>query len=217
MGNVMAKTKNTIIMNALDKCYHLALKGFLGVASAEQLALEYGQEPGTLEEKIDRLIRWQTAKCATAGFVSGLGGILTLPASIPVDLSANWFVQTRMIVAIAVMNGYDVRSDKVKALVYMCLCGNAAKEVFKDIGIKLGKRVAQRALQNISGDVIGKINQMVGFRLFAKLGQEGSLNLGRAVPLVGGLLGGTIDGFACDAVGHAAKEVFYGGDRWSQN
>jgi hypothetical protein len=39
--------------------------------------------------------------------------------------------------------------------------------------------------------VITKINQKVGFRLLTKFGSKGVINLGKMVPLTGGIIGGT--------------------------
>ena len=51
------------------------------------------------------LIRWQNAKCATSGFIAGLGGSITLPVSIPANISSVLYIQIRMIAAIAYMGG----------------------------------------------------------------------------------------------------------------
>lgn len=38
-----------------------------------------------------------------------------------------------------------------------------------------------------------KINQRIGFRFITKFGEKGIINLGKMVPLVGGVVGGGMD------------------------
>lgn len=69
------------------------------------------------------------------------------------------------------MGGHDIRSDQVKTLVYMCLCGSAITDLLKDIGIQIGTKLTNSAINKISGATIAKINQAVGVRLVTKFGQ----------------------------------------------
>ena len=73
------------------------------------------------------------------------------------------YVQIRMIAAIAHLGGHDLKDDRVKAMVYACLTGNAAKDILKDIGIVVGRKLTENAIKSISGKTITKINQAVGF------------------------------------------------------
>lgn len=209
----MGALTQTKIMEALDFAYDKALNGLPGVDSVAELAADYLEEfrsgkVATLEEAANSLIRWQNTKSATSGFVTGLGGLLVMPVTIPANLASVYFIQIRMIGAIAHMAGYDVRNDKVKALIYSCLVGNAAKEVLKDVGIQLGKKLAQSSINRISGEVIKKINQAVGFRLLTKAGTTGVVNLSKAVPILGGVIGATVDAVATNTIGNMAVEVF---------
>lgn len=77
-----------------------------------------------------------------------------------------------MIVVIAHMGGYPVHDDRVKSLVYICLCGNAAKDILKGAGRKIGTKFIKQAIKSISGKVIKQINKTVGFRLVTKFGEK---------------------------------------------
>ena len=44
--------------------------------------------------------------------------------------------------------------------------------------------------------------------MLTKFGQTGAINLGKAVPLVGGVIGGAFDGTTTYAIGRVAKRVF---------
>ena len=93
---------------------------------AEELANKYLFKSNSVDEAIDNFINWQTVKCATSGFISGLGGIATLPVTIPANISSVIYIQTRMIAAIASMSGYYPNDDEVKTLVYISLTGQSS-------------------------------------------------------------------------------------------
>ncbi|MGL6574119.1 EcsC family protein [Aeromonas hydrophila] len=154
------------------------------------------------------LIRWQNTKAGTSGFLTGLGGIITMPVTIPANIASVMYVQIRMIAAIAHIGGHDIKDDRVKTLVYACLTGNAAKDIMKDIGIVVGTKLTTNAIKNISGKTIIEINKKVGFRLLTKFGEKGVINLGKAVPLVGGLIGGSMDSIATNTIGNIARDTF---------
>lgn len=197
-----------VIMNALDWAYDKAINGVPGLDSAEELARGYINKSGSLEGRVNSLIRWQNAKCATSGFITNLGGLLTLPVAIPANMASVMYVQVRMIAAIAYMGGYNIRDDKVKTLVYVCLCGSAAGDILKDVGIKIGAKLTEQAIRQISGQVIININKAVGFRLLTKFGEKGIINLGKCIPFFGGLLGGTCDAIATNTIGNVARNAF---------
>ncbi len=208
----------TTVGKALDLAYDKAVDGVPGVPgleSAEELAKDYLNDPGSLEDKANALIRYQVLKASTSGFVTGLGGLLTLPVTVPVNLASVMYLQLQMVAGIASLGGHDVRNDRVRALCYACLCGNAAADVLKGAGITIGKKLTEQAIKQVPFEVILKINQKVGFRLFTKFGQTGAINLGKAVPLVGGVIGGAFDGTTTYTIGRVARNVFVTGGETS--
>ncbi len=197
-----------IVIKAMDWAYEKAVNGIPGYDSAENLANNYLSKDGTLIEKADRLIRWQNKKAATSGFVTGLGGVLTLPITLPVNITSVLYVQIRMIAAIAKMGGYDLKDDRVKSIIYTCLVASSASDVAKQTGIAIGQKIAINALKNMSADVLIKINQKVGFRLFTKFGEKGIINLGKLAPVLGGILGALFDSISTNTVGNVARDTF---------
>lgn len=198
-----------MIMKALDYAYSKAVDGLPGFETAEELAHSYlTTDSGTLEDNAKKLVRWQIAKASTSGLITGLGGIITLPVAIPANITSIMYIQVRMIASIAVMGEHDIRSDQVKTLAYMCLCGSAATDIIKDVGIKVGSKLTTTAINKVSGATLTKINQAVGFRLLTKFGQTGAINLGKAIPFVGGVIGGTVDGVSTKIVGKVAIKTF---------
>ena len=205
-------SKNTItqskIMEVLDWSYEKAVDGLPGMETAQELANKYLNRYNSTDEAIDKFIKWQQAKCATSGFLTGLGGIITLPVSIPANISSVIYVQTRMVAAIAHMRGFDLKDDQVRTLVYVALTGQAAADILKQAGIKFVTKMSTVLIKKIPFEVIKQINKAVGFRLVTKFGQTGVINLGKGIPFVGGIIGGTVDAVGTSTIGKTAKKVF---------
>ncbi|WGL59908.1 EcsC family protein [Pigmentibacter sp. JX0631] len=206
---MVEKLNESLILKTLNWAYEKALTQNLpGLDSAFTLAEQYLKQDGSLEEKIDSLIRWQNTKAATLGFITGLGGIIAIPVTLPSNIAGVSFVQIRMIAAIAIMNGYDVHDDRVKTMVFACLCGSAGAEILKKVGINIGSKVLHNVIQNISKETIMQLNKAIGFRLLAKSGGKSPIVLGKAVPLLGGVIGAAFDGITTNAIGNVAKKAF---------
>lgn len=166
----------------LDWAYEKAIDGIPGLDSAGELAEEYLKEPGTLDEKIDSLINWQSMKCGTSGFLTNVGGFLSFTAGLAANLSSVIYLQLRMVAAIAHMRGYDVKDERVKAMAVVCLCGNSANKFIKEaVGIGAKKSVTKGATK----------------KLFARM-----------TPVIGGIVGGVMDAGMTKAIGTAAKNTF---------
>ena len=204
----MTELTQNSIMEALDWAYEKAVGGLPGLDSASEIADSYSKDGGSKIDQANSLIRWQNAKAGTSGFLTGLGGILIMPVTIPANLASVIYVQIRMVAAIAHLGGHDLRDDRVKTLVFACLTGNAAKEILKDVGIQVGKKFAQSAIKNISGKTLTAINQKVGFRLLTKAGEKGVINLGKTVPLLGGIVGAAFDSVTTNVIGNIARDTF---------
>ena len=196
------------MMQVLEWGYEKAIQGLPGMESAEELAKRYLEKYDTVDESIDTFTNWQCAKCATSGFITGLGGLLTLPVAIPANISSVIFVQIRMIATIAKMRGYNLKDDQVKTLVFVALTGQAATDILKQAGITIGSKVGINLIKKMPMKVIYQINKKVGFRLVTKFGQKGIINLGKLVPIVGGVIGGTVDTVGTLTVGKTAKKLF---------
>jgi hypothetical protein len=209
---VASDLTESAIMRALDFVYDKAVNGVAGMDSASEIAETYAKVKGSKVDQANSLIRWQIAKAGTSGFLTGLGGVIVMPVTIPANLASVMYVQVRMIAAIAHLGGHDLKDDRVKTLVYICLTGNAAKDILKDVGIVIGRKFTESAIKNVSGKAIAAINQRVGFRLITKFGEKGAINLGRAVPLAGGVVGAAFDSVATNVIGNIARDTFIAAD-----
>jgi hypothetical protein len=202
------KIEQTILTKALEWAYIKALSGVGKFDSAYKLANEFRNKTTSQESAVESLTNWQVAKCATSGFVTGLGGLLTLPVAVPANISSVLLIQLRMILSIAIIGGFDPKSEQVKSLAFICLTGNVAPAILNETGISSGKRLTQEAVQKIGEGVIKRVNYLVKIRLLAKTGKAGIIGFGKAIPLLGGVVGGAIDAFSTQSVANAARRLF---------
>lgn len=201
------------MMKLLDSCYEKCLHGVPKVSpSVESMANDYLKKHATKEEACKAMLRNQIAKCTTSGFLTGFGGIVTLPVAIPANVGSVLYVQMRMIACVAYMNDYELESDQTQTFVYACLAGVAVNGLVKQAGVKVGMKLANGLIKKIPGKVLTKINQKVGFRLVTKFGTKGIVNLGKLVPGVGAVVGGGLDLIETKAIAGRAYKWFQEGD-----
>jgi uncharacterized protein (DUF697 family) len=186
------------------------LKGLGPLSSAESLATEYLIDTGYGDDdrRVAALVRWETAKNFTTGFLTGLGGFVTLPVAVPSALAASWVLQARMSGAIARIYGHDLDTERTRTSILLSLAGDVAREAMKDLGLDVGDRLTRRAVDQIPGRALVELNKRIGTKLLTQVGQRVALRFPRAVPVFGGVVGGSLDAVVCRKVGSTAKRLF---------
>lgn len=214
-GNKKAKNvmSESDMMTLLDGLYSKSIHGIGKVSPPiEQFAEDYLKKNPDKSKAAKAMLKNQIAKCTTSGFLTGFGGVLTLPVTIPANVGSVLYVQMRMIACTAYMAGYELNSDQVQTFVYACLAGVSVNELAKAAGVKIGVKMANAAIKKIPGKALVKINQKVGFRLVTKFGEKGILNLGKMVPGVGAVIGGGLDFAETRIIANRAYKMFFEGD-----
>jgi hypothetical protein len=161
-----------------------------------------------VEDAIDSVILWRTTHAAGTGFVTGLGGIATLPIAIPASMAASYALGANTAAAVAQLRGYDIRSDQVRTMILLCLIGEAGEAILRNAGIQIGNKVLKNLISQIPGKVLIEINKKIGFRLITKAGEKGVINLMKLVPIAGGVVGAGFDGWFVNTCGNTAKNIF---------
>lgn len=188
------------MVKALDYLYRKSLEGITPVKDKvvvskpiEEFAADYINRHKDIPSAANAMLNMQVVKCTTSGFVTGFGGLITMPVTIPANIGSVLYVQMRMIACAAYMGGFDLHDDQVQTFVYACLAGVSLNGVVKKFGVKFGEKLAVGAIKKIPGKVLTKINQRVGFRFITKFGEKGLINLGKAIPVVGAVINGGLD------------------------
>lgn len=192
----MTNISKGVVSKILDMTYTKAIQGVAGVESAYELGNSYIEQNKSIAKSVDSLVKWQTAKAATSGFVTGFGGLLAMPLTVPANIASVMYIQIRMVAAIAHMGGHDLKSDKVKSLIYMCMVGSGVKEVVKDISVQAGEKLIAKSVEAIS------------VKFATKIGEKSISSFTKAIPIAGGVIGCSIDAASTRLVGKIAKKVF---------
>lgn len=186
----------------------VGINGFGILPSAEQIAADYRSQEKSVEDAIDSLILWRTTQAAGTGFLTGLGGIVTLPIAIPASMAVTYALGANTAAAIAHLRGYDIHSDQVRTTILLCLLGEAGEVILRNAGIQIGNKMFKNLISQIPGKVFIEINKKVGFRLVTKAGEKGIINLMKLVPIAGGVVGAGFDGWFVNTCGNTAKKIF---------
>lgn len=175
------------------------------VPSAEEHLVAAG---GDREEAVRRLVATHVRLAAVSGFVTGVGGIATLPVSVPAATAGLYIIATRMCAGIAHLRGYDVGTEEVRSAILVSLLGSAGAATLRRAGIEIGRRSTAAALERLPARLLTEINKRVGYLLVVRAGEKGVVNLGKLVPLVGGPIGATVDALSCRTIASYALRTF---------
>lgn len=162
-----------------------------------------------VERVIARLIKESIAAAGSAGFLTGLGGFITLPITLPANIAGALVINVRLAGAIAYLRGYDLDDPHTQAMIPLVAVGSSVQSALAAIGAEVGIKLTQQAIKRLSIDVLRRINKKIGFMLLAKYGtQRAVITLAKAVPFVGGIVGGGVDATLTGLVGRSAKQLF---------
>ena len=192
----------------VEQLLRLGVDGFGPFSSAEQSARE-AMKGRSKEQAVKVLVRNHCLVAGSQGFVTNIGGFITMPVTLPANIGAAYLIQTHLAAAIAHVHAQDLDSDEVRTAILLCLLGNAGTEVLKQLGIKVGSKYTMTLIKRIPMAVIHQINRRAGFALVAKYGtKRAAVTLAKGVPFVGGAVGGSMDAVATAAVGKFADKFF---------
>lgn len=173
-----------------------------------------GDSPGEpteqdIEQAIRRLIRESVQAAGVTGLMTSLGGFVTMPVTLPANVAGSLVINARLAAAIAHLRGYDPTDPHVRTVVTMVALGSNAQQIAKAAGVKVGEKAAMAAIKKIPNEVLKQINKKAGFMLVAKYGTKRPVfTLAKGVPLVGGVIGGSVDATMTGLVGRTADRMF---------
>lgn len=158
-----------------------------------------------------KIVGRKSFKNGLVGAATGVGGLITLPVTVPVDIVATWKIQITLAFAIAHVFGHTKDTTDLRTDIYLILAGSAAQEALKKVGIQVGKEVTKRAIQkNISQEVMKKIWKIVPQKIITKSGQKSLTSFSKMVPLIGAPIGFAFDYFGTKTVGNFAVKYYSG-------
>jgi hypothetical protein len=183
------------------------LNGLGPIRSAAQVADAALRDADDSEEAIETLVRDHLALSAAGGFVTGVGAYVTLPIALSVNLAEFYLVATRMVGAIAVVRGYDVRQPEVRTAVLLTLVASRSDEVLSKEGFGAGT-LSRFGLRRMPPGALMLVNKAIFFRLLRRVNKRLFWKLGHGMPLVGGGAGAALDSWMMSRIAGQALVEF---------
>jgi hypothetical protein len=202
VGNSAAKLVDNLLDAGIDG------KGpFDSAAKVAAGALQ--KNSGNVEEAVDDVIKSHLKLAAAGGFVTSVGGFITLPISLPANVLGFYLIATRMTGAIASLRGHDLAQQQIRTAVLLTLVGADADDLLAKAGMVAPTgRLTNLAAQRRPGPALMVVNKAIGFRLLSTAGKKTFSRLGRNVPLIGGVVGAGLDGWLLKRISDNARQEF---------
>lgn len=169
------------------------------------------QNRGDREAAIDSIVLQHIGMASAQGFLTSVGGLLTLPIGLPANIAGLAVLGVRMVASIAHLRGYDVEDPRVRAAVTLAMLGEdevrrlvasgklpttplvIATAPFFDAALE--ERISERVVGSLAGRLGGKHLAVV---------------VVRRIPLVGGGVGAAVDGWLTYGLAAYVKREFVG-------
>ena len=183
-------------VRVVDEILDLGIDGkgwFSSAADVADAALR--RSGGDVEKAVDAVVSSHTRMAGVEGFVTGLGGFVTLPVALPANVVAFYALVTRMTAAVARLRGHDIATPQIRAAVLLTLVGADAEDLLRKarIAAPAGGRLVNLAAQRLPGPAAMVVKKGVFFRLVAGSAKGLLSRFGRGVPVLGGAIGAGVD------------------------
>jgi uncharacterized protein (DUF697 family) len=195
-----------VVHEALDR----AIRGvgpLPGAAAAadKQLAEQHGDVERAIHEVIENHIRFALGE----GFLTNLGGLVTMTVTVPANIAGLALIQCRMVAGIAHLRGYDLDDPRTRDAILAGLLGEErVNQLIKR------KRIPGTPMAIATAPVHDPhLDTLMATEVAAELvtrvaGKRLATTVGRRVPVVGGMIGAGADGFSTWQIGrYVAREL----------
>lgn len=183
-------------------------------SSAEVVADAREKYGSDTEKAIAHIVRDHIKKAGVGGFATGVGGIFTMPVSLPANVLGFYSLAARMVASIAELRGFDVTTKGARAAVLLCLVGADADDLIRKAGLSTAAgltgtgRLASMATTRLPRAAAMMVNKAVGFRLLTAVGGRALGRVIRFVPIAGGIIGAGLDGYLMQRIASHARSEF---------
>ena len=176
--------------------------------SADEIAAAALKKARNPDAAIDHIVKDHTLLAAGGGFLTSMGGFITLPISLPVNLIEFYLLATRMVASIAKVRGYDITQPEIRSAILLTLVGADADDLLQKAGVVATGRLSNLAAQRLPGPILMVVNKGVAFRLLSTVGKNTLSRFGKGVPVVGGFVGAGLDTYLIRRIADAARREF---------
>ena len=210
-GGPLDKLSNMFVNRIMD----LGLDGVGPLSSSSEVAADaLRKHGGDVEKAVAEVVSDHVRLAGAGGFVTGVGGLITMPVSLPANVLGFYTLATRMVAAVAELRGYDVNTPGARAAVMLSLVGGDADELMRKAGLGMvtsmsgSSRLARLAVSKMPQAAGMMVNKAIGFRLLTTVGGKALGRLIRFVPVAGGVVGAGLDGMLMKRIADLARREF---------
>jgi hypothetical protein len=170
---------------------------------------ERDQQNGDVDKAIKELIETHVRLAGAQGFLTNIGGLVTMPVAVPANIAGLALIQCRMVAAIAHLRGYDLDDKRVRSGILASLLGEERMlsmiKKKKLPGTPMAVATAPVYDEHLSTVMA---NEVAGEMITRMAGKRIAFTVGRRVPVVGGLIGAGTDGFSTWQIGRYVDREF---------
>lgn len=183
-------------------------------SAAEVVAKARKKHPNNVDKAINEIVSDHVKMAGVGGFVTGFGGVVTMPVSLPANVLEFYVLATRMVTSIAELRGYDTTTPGARAAIMLGLVGADADDLLARAGLSAATamsgsgRLARMAMTRLPKTAAMMINKAVGFRLLTSVGGKALARFVKFVPVAGGIVGAGLDGLLMKRLADHAKREF---------
>ena len=194
LPSLVSRGDDGVVARLVQVLLDAGIDGLGPLKSSRELAALARDDTRTTEGAVKKIVRSHVVKGGIGGFVTSVGGFVTMPVALPANVVEFYVGATRMVAAIAVLRGYDVDDPQVRTAVLLALVGSDADEVLSKVGLtSAGGKVVGLVGEQLPPAALLMVNKAIAFRILRGVGEKAFSRLGRGIPLAGGVVGGGID------------------------
>lgn len=187
-----------------------AIEGFPGFPGAREVARRHLDRRGDVDRAIRDVIEQHVRLAGVQGFVTNVGGVVTMPVTIPANIAGIAVLHLRMAATIAHLRGYDISDPRVRTAALMTLLGkDGVEEALRGRDLPSRPLDVATAIAEPDPAVVERAIAAVTSQLVARIGgKHATLAIVRRVPVLGGAVSAGIDAFSTYAIGRFADREF---------
>ncbi|HCB06873.1 MAG TPA: hypothetical protein DEQ43_21960 [Nocardioides bacterium] len=206
MAHIAPELTSSFVRQAL----HRAIAGVGPLPPAARAAdAQLKEQKGDVDRGIHEVIENHVRYAGAQGFVTNLGGVVTMAVTIPANITGLALIQCRMVAGIAHLRGYDLDDPRVRNAILTCMLGeDTVTALIRERKLPAPPMaLATAPLHDPDLDVV--ISAEVAAELVARVtGKKVATTFARKVPIAGGFIGLGVDAFATWQVGrYATREL----------
>ncbi len=194
------------VLTALDR----SIRGVGPLDGAAMAAeKERDEQKGDVDKAIKQIIETHVRLAGAQGFLTNIGGLVTMTVTVPTNIAGLALIQCRMVAAIAHLRGYDLDDKRVRNAILTSLLGEE-----RMLSLIRKKKIPGTPMALATAPVhdphleLVIPNEVAGEMITRIAGKRIATTVGRRVPIVGGLVGAGTDGFSTWQIGRYADREF---------